>query len=79
MAKTKKIPSKIPLRLENFFELVKPDEFRNQLIEMFHSYILHEHESLPYDFRHVVEGMMIFFDFLKFAQEEYDKQSSRNT
>jgi len=79
MAKTKKIPSKIPHRLENFFDMIRPHEFRDYLIEIFYSYMYHEHESLPHDFKYMAECVMIFIDFLKFAQEEYNKQSSRNT
>ena len=81
MAKTKKIPSKISHRLDDFFDVVRPNEFRDYLIEMFYSYMSHEHESLPSDFKYMAESMMIFLDFLKFAQEEYNKQMqvSRST
>lgn len=57
-------------RLDSFFEFMPPHEFRDHLIELYHNYIIHEYDSLPYNFRQLAEGMNIFFDFLKFADEE---------
>ena len=57
-------------RLEIFFESIPPNDFRESLIEIYLSYIRHEHESLPYNFRELAESMGMFLDFLKFADEE---------
>lgn len=57
-------------RLEVFFESIPPNEFRESLLEIYLSYIRHEHESLPYNFRELAESMGMFLDFLKFVDEE---------
>ncbi len=66
------ITPEIMERLGSFFELMPPHAFRDHLIELYHNYILHEHDTLPYDFRELAEGMIIFLDFLKYAGEELD-------
>ena len=63
-------------RLDSFFEFIPPDDFRDHLIELYHNYIMHEHDSLPHNFHQLAEGMSIFFDFLKFAAEEYSYPQS---
>ena len=63
-------------RLDSFFEFIPPDDFRDHLIELYHNYITHEHDSLPHNLHQLAEGMSIFFDFLKFAAEEYSCQHS---
>jgi hypothetical protein len=63
-------------RLETFFEFMPPHALRERLMAMYHSYILHEHDYLPDDFTHVAEGMIMFFNFLKFAGEEFNAQYS---
>lgn len=62
-------------RLDSFFEFMPPHDFRDHLIELYHNYIMHEHDSLPHNFHQLAEGMSIFFDFLKFADEELSTQT----
>ena len=57
-------------RLSSFFEFMPPDELRDNLIELYHSYLLHEHDALPDNFKQLAEGMSIFLDFLKFVHKE---------
>lgn len=64
------VTPEIIYRLDSFFEFMPPHDFRDHLIELYHNYIMHEHDSLPYNFHQLAEGMSIFFDFLKFADEE---------
>lgn len=61
-------------RLENLFEYTSPSEFRDHLIELYHSYIFHEHQSLPYNFKDISESMTIFLDLLKFTEDEFMSQ-----
>ena len=57
-------------RLEDFFESIPPNEFRETLLEIYLSYIRHEHHSLPHNFKELAESMGMFLDFLKYADEE---------
>jgi hypothetical protein len=62
-------------RLENLIDVVPPDELREYLLEIYHSYIIHEHESLPANFSDMAQSMQILFDFLKFLDEEIKNES----
>lgn len=62
-------------QLESFFEFMPPSEFRNNLIELYHQYIFHQHECLPHNFKRFSESMIIFLDFLKAAEEERKGQA----
>jgi hypothetical protein len=62
-------------RLDDFFDFTDPNELRENLIELYHSYIIHQHDSLPTDFGKFAESMSVFFDLLRFADSE--KPSSR--
>jgi hypothetical protein len=66
-------------RLDSFFEFVPPDELRDNLIELYHNYLLHEHDSLPYNFKQLAEGMSIFLDFLKFVHRERTDSKDRRS
>lgn len=70
-----KLTPEVLIRLNDLFEFLPPTEFRNQLIEMYHLYILHEHESLPNDFARLAEGMIIFLDLLQFAAQEWEENN----
>lgn len=62
-------------RLCNLFDFVSPDELREYLLEIYHSYIIHEHESLPVNFSDMAQSMQVLFDFLKFLDEEIKNES----
>jgi hypothetical protein len=49
---------------------IPPHEFRESLIELYHSYVRNEHEILPYNFKDLAESMGVFLDVLKFMDEE---------
>jgi hypothetical protein len=70
------ITPEVIYRLDSFFEFMPLHDFRDHLIELYHNYIMHEHDSLPHNFHQLAEGMSIFFDFLKFADEECKYQRS---
>lgn len=57
-------------RLNSLFDFVPPHDLREYLLEFYHYYIIHEHESLPNNFSEMAEGMQILFDLLKFMEEE---------
>jgi hypothetical protein len=43
---------------------------RRSLLDLCHNYLLHKCEYLPDDFKRMAEGMIVFLNFLKFAEEE---------
>jgi hypothetical protein len=57
-------------RLDDFLDFMGPDELRENLIELYHSYIIHQHDCLPNGFGKFAESMSVFFDLLKFAESE---------
>jgi hypothetical protein len=57
-------------RLDNLLDFVSPEELREYLLEIYHYYIRHEHDSLPEHFSDMAQGLQILFDFLKFLKEE---------
>lgn len=75
-------PKYLPLReesisrLDNLLDFVSPDELREYLLEIYHYYIRHEHESLPEHFSDMAQSLQILFDFLKFLKEEQQGESS---
>jgi hypothetical protein len=66
-------------RLNSFFELMPPMVLRDHLIELYHNYIQHEYEALPYNFNQLAENLPLFLDFLKFAEEERNVQVGKTT
>jgi len=57
-------------RFDNLLEFAAPNELREYLLEIYHHYIIHEHERLPCNFSDMAESMQILFDLLKFLEEE---------
>jgi hypothetical protein len=57
-------------RLDDFFDFTNPVELRENLLELYHSYIMHHHDSLPNDFGKFAESMSVFFDILRSAQDD---------
>jgi hypothetical protein len=68
------LPAGTLYRLSNLLDCVPPEELREHLLELYHQYIIHEHESLPNNFSNMAEGMQMLFDLLKFLGE---KRSTR--
>lgn len=66
------VTPEVAYRLDSFFEVVGPGEFREQLIELFHSYLRHERRSLPKNFEELTESMVLFMDILKFAEKRWE-------
>jgi hypothetical protein len=63
-------------RLNNLLQFVSPDDLREYLLEIYHQYIIHEHENLPNNFSEMAGRLQILFDFLKFLEEEMQSESS---
>lgn len=63
-------------RLNSFLECVPPEELREHLLELYHQYLINEHESLPVNFGDMANNMQMLFELLKFlAQNNQPTQS----
>lgn len=63
-------------RLSSFLECVPPEELREHLLELYHQYLINEHESLPVNFSDMAQNMQMLFELLKFlAQNNPPTQS----
>lgn len=62
-------------QLHHLLEFARPEDVRNTLIEIYHQYIIHEHETLPLDFKTMAEHLYFLIGFLKIAEMEI-KQAS---
>lgn len=63
-------------QLDHLLEFAHPQDVRNTLIEIYHLYIIHEHETLPLDFKKMAEHLYFLIAFLKIAEMEI-KQASQ--
>lgn len=62
-------------QLDHFLEFARPQDVRNTLIEIYHLYIIHEHEMLPLDFKKMAEHLYFLITFLKIAEMEIKEGS----
>jgi len=51
--------------LDNFFSSVRPTDLRNTLLEIYHNYVIHEHQAFPIDFDRMAVHMYLFIDLLR--------------
>ena len=69
-SETKRLTPEQLEHFNNLLEFTPPHQLRNYLIEMFHSYICHEHESLPTDFRHMAMSVSWMIEILGQKESE---------
>jgi hypothetical protein len=50
LPKTTKLTEEVVQQLDHMLEYSTPEEYRNTLIEVYHHYLIHEHETLPIEF-----------------------------
>jgi hypothetical protein len=57
-------------QLDHLLAFATPEELRDTLIEVYHMYIIREHEMLPLDFKKMAENLYMLIGFLKIAEVE---------
>ena len=57
-------------QLDCLFDFVSPEDLREYLLEIYHTYIIRENERLPTDFSRMAESLQILFEFLKIVEKE---------
>ncbi len=60
-------------RLDNLLEFVKPEDLREYVLEIYHQYVIREHEMLPGNFLEMAQSIKELVDFLKFLEAEEQK------
>jgi hypothetical protein len=51
------------------FDYDSPLAYRDTLLQLYHTYILHHHKDLPDDFENTVMHMELLLEFLRKAEE----------
>lgn len=58
---------------DNLFSSIRPSDLRNTLIEIYHSYVIHEHQAFPVDFDRMSVQMYLLIDLLKRVEAQMEK------
>jgi hypothetical protein len=64
-----KLNEDIIKNLDDMFSFASPRQYRDALMEIYQTYILHKHQALPEDFHDVAARMNVLMDFLKRSGE----------
>ena len=64
--------------VNNLLEFASPEDLRNTLIEMYHTYIIRQHHALPVNFETMSGQMFILLETLKNLQSP-EKKRDRNS
>ena len=62
--------------LNNLLEFTSPEDLRNTLIEIYHTYIIQQHHALPVNFETMSGQMYILLETLKHLQPTEKKPES---
>jgi hypothetical protein len=54
--------------INNLLEFASPEDLRNTLIEMYHTYIIQQHHALPVNFDAMSGQMFVLLETLKHLQ-----------
>ena len=71
LPKHAKLTTKILTELDELLQFAPPEGLRNTLSEVYHSYIIREHETLPTNFESMANDMYFLFNFLDITIKEY--------
>lgn len=62
--------SKLELeRLNNLFNSISPKELRQNLLEVYHTYLIYVHDALPVDFRKISMNMYLLIQTLDWLDD----------
>lgn len=76
LAKTSKLTEEIVQQLDGILDAASPDEYRDTLIEIYHIYLINEHDCLPGNFKHMAGQMYFLIDFFRKVSEEMKVEST---
>ena len=61
-------------KVNNLLEFASPEELRNTLIEIYHTYIIQQHHALPVNFETMSGQMYILLETLKHLQPQEENR-----
>lgn len=61
--------------LDSVLDFFPPQQLRKYLLEVLLSYLVHEHDSLPNDFKDITEAYQLLFHWLNVVEEEMENRS----
>ncbi|UII31114.1 hypothetical protein LVD17_22745 [Fulvivirga ulvae] len=64
---------------DNLLDFAPVPELRQTLIEVYHKYIISEHQMLPEDFNKIAANMYFLIDFLNDVEKEMKRNNSAAT
>ena len=56
--------------LDNLFDSAPPQELRENLLEIYHTYLVHAHHTLPLDFEKLARNMYLLTNCLLTVSQE---------
>lgn len=65
-------------QLRTMFDGVPPSELRDNLIEIYHTYLIYVNDTLPINFSNVASNMHSLMHTLQIVQEEFDGLRGQN-
>jgi hypothetical protein len=70
LPRTSKLTEEMIQQLDHIFDFAPPEEYRNTLIEIYHTYLIHEHDGFPINFDEMSGHMYFLIDFFRRVLEE---------
>ncbi len=70
LPKDTRITEGVIMRLDNLLEFASPEELKDNLIEIYHTYIIHASDALPPGFEKFSSNLYFLIDFFKKAEDE---------
>ena len=62
-------------KLDGLLESAPPHELRDDLLEIYHAYIIHEHQALPLHFEKLATHIHLLIDCLGSVDTEFKNES----
>ena len=70
LPKDTRITEDVIMRLDSLLEFASPEELKDNLIEIYHTYIIHANDALPPDFEKFSSNMYFLINFFKNSEDE---------
>lgn len=78
LPKTSKLTEEVIQQLDHILDFSSPEEYRDTLIEIYHTYLCKEQGSRPHDFKEMAEHMYFLVEFFRKAGEEMGERTPDN-
>jgi hypothetical protein len=70
---TSKLTEDIIWQFDRLLDFSPPEDYRDTLIEIYHIFLIHEHNTLPADFYNMANRLYFLIDFLRMAAKEMNR------